>query len=90
MVTVKASRSELCDPRIELFNNRCSQRDELFALMKDYGVPLCDRAWHEATGIQLSSVKARRSELVDLKLVKFYFKAKTPFSNIRVKHWGII
>jgi len=66
-----------------------SQRYKLVAALKDCGVPLCDRALSELTGLPVNLVNARRSELVEVGRVRFCFKAKSPFSNVRVKHWGL-
>ena len=73
---------------LERFSCRNSQRLLILGVLREYNVPLCDRAISFAVGLPVNIVTARRAELFHDGLVFFGFKAKSPYSNVRVKHWG--
>lgn len=58
--------------------------------LKSYHFPVCDRVIEDFTGLDVNLVTARRNELVSQGLVEFAFKAKSPFSRCRVKHWRFV
>lgn len=71
-------------------DNLESQRYQVVKVLKEYGVPLCDRAIAEVSGVPVYLVAARRNELVEIGQVRFAFKARSPYSNARVKHWRLV
>lgn len=75
----------LPSPVFGIRNNQCA---EIVSTLKDCGA-LCDRAISVRTGLNVNVVCARRNDLVGSGVVKCYFKAVSPFSNVRVKHWGL-
>lgn len=84
MITVPARPSENTDLQL----SRDSQRESVLSCLKEYGF-LCDRAISQVIGLDVNLVNARRHELVDAGLVYMAFKAKSPFSSVRVKHWSV-
>lgn len=90
MVEIKARPYELEAVESSRYNAETdNQRTAVFSIIDEYKFPVCDRKISEELDLPLNLITARRNELVDAKLVEFAYKAKSPYTGIKVKHWKV-
>ena len=68
--------------------SRHSIRSMVLEAINSFSYPVCDSQIAEYLDLPINVVTGRRNELAKAGLVVERFKAKSPFSSVKVKYWG--